>query len=310
MGPLPDFRVPSGRLEPFSTTSLDAAGPFETKQGRGKIRTKRYLLIFTCTVTRAVHIEVMYGLSAESFILALSRFASERSRPEKIVCDNAGQFVKGAELLKTKEEFNIISNRFPDIEFQFIPARSPHVNGITERMVRSMKISMRHVLTDGLLVDDELWTLAKQAQFILNSRPLSYRSVDDDIRPLTPAHFLADKALKNIYIDEDKLTFTSRYRLLQNTLKDVWKRFQAEAIPRLNMVTKWLKDCDNLEVGDVVVVLDAQEAGLFPLGRVVEVFPGKDGRVRIVKVTVRGHITTRHSSRLMLLLKEPKSEST
>lgn len=65
MGQLPDYQVPQGKLDPFSISSMDAAGPFETKQGKGKMRTRRYLLIFTCTVTRAIHIEVMYGLSAE-----------------------------------------------------------------------------------------------------------------------------------------------------------------------------------------------------------------------------------------------------
>jgi hypothetical protein len=307
MGPLPDFRVPHGKLTPFATTTIDAAGPFETKQGRGKVRTKRYLLLFTCAATRAVHIELMAGASTEDFLSALSRFCNERSTPDLIICDNAGQFVKGAKLLECFSDLDPeeIQRTQPRIRFRFIPARTPHVNGVTERMIQSMKTSLRHVITDGLLTDDQLLTAAKKVQGILNSRPLAYHGTSqDEPKPLTPADFLADKALADIYIHPDKLPLQSRYRLVQDTIDDAWKRFQKEVIPKLNVVTKWHKKQPNLEVGDVVVVMDAEESGKFPLGVVTEVYPGPDGLVRIVKVRIRGHETKRHSSRLMLLLKD------
>jgi len=311
MAPLPSFRVPTGSLSPFSTTTLDAAGPFLIRQGRGKARLKRHLLIFTCATVRAVHIEVMYGVHTDDFLFALSRFCCERSRPEKIICDNAGQFTKGAKLLAPfdGQDTNAIQTKRPDIEFLFSPAYTPHCNGVTERMVRSMKTSLKHVISDGLLTDDEFHTAAKKVQAILNSRPLGYFGTQpEDITPLTPAHFLADKALKDITIDASHLDHKSRYKLVQHTLDDAWKRFQKEVIPKLNVINKWTKQHGNLEVGDVVVVMDAEETGKFPLGLVIETFPGSDGLVRIVKVRIRGHETKRHAARLMLLLREPRGE--
>jgi hypothetical protein len=311
MGPLPDYRAPSGKLSPFSTTTIDAAGPFETKQGRGRIRTKRYLLLFTCAATRAVHIEMMAGVSTEDFLSALSRFCNERSTPDLIICDNAGQFVKGAKLIGDLDDVDPdeVQRSRPNIRFQFIPARTPHVNGVTERIIQSMKISLKHVITDGLLTDDQLLTAAKKVQGILNSRPLAYHGVSpDEPKPLTPADFLTDKALADIYIHPDKLPLQSRYRLVQQTIDDAWKRFQREVIPKLNTVTRWYKQQPNLEVGDVVVVMDAEESGKFPLGVITKVYPGPDGLVRIVRVRIRGHETKRHAARLMLLLRDPKEE--
>ena len=54
MAALPDYRVNDSerRLAAFSTTGIDCAGPFMTRQGRGKAQAKRYLLLFTCAQYR------------------------------------------------------------------------------------------------------------------------------------------------------------------------------------------------------------------------------------------------------------------
>ena len=43
------------------------AGPFVTVQGRGKQREKQYLCLFTCFASRAVHLEIAFGLDVDSF---------------------------------------------------------------------------------------------------------------------------------------------------------------------------------------------------------------------------------------------------
>ena len=57
MAPLPPNRL---RLtyRAFEQTRVDYAGPITTIQGRGKNRQKRWLCVFTCFSTRAIHIEV------------------------------------------------------------------------------------------------------------------------------------------------------------------------------------------------------------------------------------------------------------
>ena len=48
---------------------------------------------FTCTSTRAVHLELVPDLHATSFIRALKRFISRRGIPTLIVSDNGKTFV-------------------------------------------------------------------------------------------------------------------------------------------------------------------------------------------------------------------------
>ena len=55
-------------LRAFTRTAVDFAGPFITVQGRGIRRAKRYLCLFTCLTTRAVHLEIAFGLDTDSFL--------------------------------------------------------------------------------------------------------------------------------------------------------------------------------------------------------------------------------------------------
>ena len=61
MAPLPLCRLQSS-LRAFTRTAVDFAGPFMTIQRRGKQRCKRYLCLFTCLASRAIHLETTYGL--------------------------------------------------------------------------------------------------------------------------------------------------------------------------------------------------------------------------------------------------------
>ena len=69
MAPLPMSRL-TLLLRAFERVGMDFAGPFFAKQGRGKSRMKRYLYLFTCLATRAVHLEIACSLYTDSFIHA------------------------------------------------------------------------------------------------------------------------------------------------------------------------------------------------------------------------------------------------
>ncbi|XP_047143903.1 uncharacterized protein LOC124817633 [Hydra vulgaris] len=72
MAPLPAMRFKEP-LRAFARIGINFAGPFLTMQGRGKIRQKRYLCLFTCLLSRAVHLEMAYNLDTNSFLNAFYR---------------------------------------------------------------------------------------------------------------------------------------------------------------------------------------------------------------------------------------------
>jgi hypothetical protein len=117
-------------------------------RGRGKrALLKSYIAIFVCFTTKAIHIELVTELTTAEF-LALRRFIARRGLPQNIYSDNATNFV-GAnnELIELKNFFenkqfkNQIMNQLVNmsIKWHFIPPRSPHMGGLWEINVKSVK---------------------------------------------------------------------------------------------------------------------------------------------------------------------------
>ena len=129
MGDLPKERVEASQ-PPFTYVGVDYFGPFNVKFRRGTV--KRYGCLFTCLVTRAVHIEIAHSLDSDGFIMALHRFIARRGKPVKIVSDNGTNFV-GAEKELADEVKLINSKRLQDemlmeaIDWQFTPPHAPHM---------------------------------------------------------------------------------------------------------------------------------------------------------------------------------------
>ena len=99
MAPLPEVCL-RFTYRAFDQAAVDYAGPFTTVQGRGKRRLKRWLCLFTCLTTRAVHLEVAWGLDTDSFLNAFTRFTSRRGVPKEIISDNGTNFVGAVNELK------------------------------------------------------------------------------------------------------------------------------------------------------------------------------------------------------------------
>ena len=71
MAPLPEARLGTS-LRCVAHCGVDFAGPFVIKLTR-KVTAKRYLCLFKCACTRAVHLEIAYSLDTASFLNAYSR---------------------------------------------------------------------------------------------------------------------------------------------------------------------------------------------------------------------------------------------
>ena len=138
--------VPRERLQervfPFSNTGVDYFGPFEVKFMRKTM--KRWCFLFTCLTTRAVHIEVVPSLEAETCLTAITRFIARRGKPATILSKNGTNLVGAAkEMRDCINAWNLsdieMSLAQKDIKWKFNPPGAPHFGGICERLVRSCK---------------------------------------------------------------------------------------------------------------------------------------------------------------------------
>jgi hypothetical protein len=91
---------------PFTFTGIDFAGPMYLKGSDEKL----WICLFTCAVVRAVHLEVVTNLSAESFIRCFSRFVARRGLPSVLITDNAKTFKSARKILQSTIEDDIVKN--------------------------------------------------------------------------------------------------------------------------------------------------------------------------------------------------------
>jgi hypothetical protein len=201
MADLPSVRL-KAHLPPFFHVGVDYFGPLTVKRLRKT--EKRYGCLFTCLVTRAVHIKIAYTLDTDSYIMALRRMISRRGKPQRILSDNGTNFVgANRELRECLQNWNKgkINEEMvqQEVEWHFNPPAAPHFGGVWERLVQSCKRAIRAVVGKQTLTDEVLLTVMAEVEALLNSRPLTHVSTHlSDEEALTPNHFLLGRPSPNL----------------------------------------------------------------------------------------------------------------
>ncbi|XP_055543223.1 uncharacterized protein LOC129728792 [Wyeomyia smithii] len=249
------------KLTPY--VGVDYLGPFTVVVNRHS--EKRWIVLFTCLVVRAVHLEVAHSLTTQSCLMAIRRFICRRGPPLEFFSDN-GTNLKGAskELKANMQAIGEESaNEFTSArtKWTFSPPATPHMGGVWERLVRSVK-AVLSVLDDGRrLTDEVLLTSITEAEDIVNSRPLVYASQESE-EALTPNNFLRGvspneprqgtpptypaKALRDSFHRSQQLT------------EEMWKKLIREYVPSISGRPKWFAESKNLQVGDLVYVVEGK----------------------------------------------------
>ena len=171
MANLPEFRVK--QAAPFSKVGIDFAGPF--MKCCPKCSSKVYIALFSYCVTRAIHLELVRDLSAETFLCCLRRFAARRGLPSLIVSDNAKTFTATERAIRRLFNQPTVKAELQTkrVTWRFNLERAPWWGGFFERMVRSVKRCLRKVLGNSKLTVEELTTVLVEIEGTLNSRPLT-----------------------------------------------------------------------------------------------------------------------------------------
>ena len=319
MAPLPAGRVTPSRGA-FEHCEVDYMGPLEIKQGCNRL--SRYCCVFTCLASRAVHLEMAYDLSTDSFLMAFRRFLSVRGDTTRVMYSDNGTNFVGANSqlqkgLKRIDQHRIVNELAPrGIEWKHAPPLASHQGGIYEAMIRLVRKNMNLIMADKrlrTLTDEGLQTLLKEIEHILNCRPLTELTDEvENTTALTPMMLLSgcvDPGYPpDVFLDSDGMR--SSWRACQLQADVFWDRWRSEYLHLLQRRQKWLTPQRNLCVGDLVLLVDENaHRNIWPKGVIEEVFPDRDGMVRRVRVrTGKQKIFTRDVRKLCLL--ECETDST
>lgn len=73
------------------------------------------------------------------------------------------------------------------IKWKFIAERAPWWGGMYERLVRSVKESLKKILGKSSLTPEKMGTVLKEVKAMINSRLITFLSDDpEESKPLTP----------------------------------------------------------------------------------------------------------------------------
>ena len=194
-----EAQLPECRVTPNhpSFYLIKYMGPVMIKRGRNIL--KRYIAVFTCLASHAVHLEVSNSLDTSSFLISFHRFAARRGRPSVICSDNGTNFV-GAErelknALKSWDKTVLQEDMLKQqIKWHFNPPPASHQGGVWERVIRIIRKVLSALTMDRILNDKTLHSFILEVEKIINSRPITPVSSNpaDDL-PLTPEMLLTGR---------------------------------------------------------------------------------------------------------------------
>ena len=302
--PLPEFRVK--KAPAFTYTGVDYAGPLYIKgPNLTKNDSKVWIRLYTCCIVRAIHLEVVPDLTAQSFIPCFKRFTARRGFPTKMISDNGATFKAASRMLQDIVKHPEVEQCLSRIQWVFNLERAPWWGGIFERMVKSVKRCLRKTISRLTL--DELQTAITEVEMIVNSRPLTYLSMDSVQEPITPSHLLTGHRVMslpdgpyNSEVGEDveihTPDITRRMLHLNTVLEHFWRRWKKEYLLELREAHRHAKHppkettCGRIMVGDLVLVHeDSRPRGFWKIAKVESLIRGTDGEVR-------GAVVKLHSS--------------
>ncbi|CAL8117960.1 unnamed protein product [Orchesella dallaii] len=294
VAPLPKDRIQAE--VPFQVTGVDLAGPLFLSDGR-----KTWIVLFTCAVYRAIHLELVTSLSTEDFKNSLRRFIARRGRPTIIYSDNGTNFQGCSNQFKRVNWTQVQKYaRCKEITWRFNPPTAAWWGGWWERLVGVVKRSLKRVLGKATLGYEELQTVLCDVESSVNRRPLTYISEDpDDLAVLTPYMFLIGNPSSEVPEADvtDRKSLTKRLKYIQRLREDFRSRFRKEYLGQMTTARK--KATRALREGEMVLIGQENKKRIdWPIGKIIQVIPGRDGKIRVVRVQTRDGVCLRPIQRI------------
>uniref|UniRef100_A0A8R1E2H8 Integrase catalytic domain-containing protein n=1 Tax=Caenorhabditis japonica TaxID=281687 RepID=A0A8R1E2H8_CAEJA len=323
---LPEVRTQACR--PFQHIGLDYFGPIGYKTDTGSTG-KLWAMLTTCLVTRAVHLEVVPDNTTSSFLLAMRRFIGRRGTPKTILSDNAPAFTLGYSMINADIRTMVNSSQTltsylasKDIEVKQITPFAPWQGGVYERIVGITKTMFYKIIGRLQLPFLEIETLLIECEGIINSRPITANPITiSDTEALRPIDFLLPQAHISIPNHTGNQSSgkpsptekqTREYMKHLDTIRlQLWDEFYNELYTgKLAPKYKSKAHATTAPQPNHIVLVETPKVPRYkwPLGRIMQLLPSKDGKIRSVIVRCNNTLIERAVNQLIPLELTTSSE--
>lgn len=300
MSALPNIRT-NCNLKPFEVTGLDCAGPFVVYAKNGHQK-KVWILIFTCTVTRFIHLHLLDTLSSLAVFEAIMVLWASHGPIKQFISDNGTNFVGTANIIQSdaRKIIDFLKQTNRELESKlaeetytswvFIPVQSPWFGAFYERLIQTVKKSIASTIEGKKISRVEFNIALQEAAHRINCRPLTHNSISyEDEEVLTPHHLAKYRSgwplLPSIHgMKEipDPLGDKDQYRRGRIYAEEISRKFVSQYLPVLTKRTKWFKNFAPIKTGDLVLVIDPNKTRkAWDRARVHKLYLSKDKNARV-----------------------------
>ena len=229
-GPLPNDRTE--QAVPFQVIGTDFAGPiyYRTKT---KKESKACILIFSCSVSRAVHLELTPNTTTQEFIKCLKQLIPRRGKPSTIYSDNTKSFQAATKWLKQiiKSEQLHEHLRKENINWKFNLPKALWWGGHFKRLIRVIKQALYKSLGRTSLRWSELEEVQLDFEINMNNRPLTYIEENIQCPILTRNSMILGRDTKMvdrnmIEGEEEDLSGQKQLTYVKRCKNAAWRRWQ------------------------------------------------------------------------------------
>ena len=291
-------------VHPFHTIGIDYTGHFFVYDDND-LETKKYILIFTCMNTRAIHLEVLPNMTVSEFVMAFIRFSNRYGIPKVVYSDNAKTFLSAPKVLENFWLSSEFEKKFRtcNIAFRNIPTYAAWYGATWERLIKLVKDAIYKTFGKAQISHANFLTTISDIQLVINNRPLTYRTKEGELDILTPNHLiqpgkafpslvLSEEASEMIWdveteeFREDLLSSLEARDALQARFLKIWK---TDYLLSLREAHKNSQVSPNvhpyLKVGSIVLLKNPFKARVFwTMARITEIIPSHDGQIRVVRI--------------------------
>jgi hypothetical protein len=155
-----------------------------------KVERKAYLVVFACSLTRGVHLELLKSLETEEFQQSFKSFIARRGRATLVYSDNGATFKAAVTWLRKVWKEEKFHEALCKPVWRFNLAKAPWWGGQYERLIGIFKSIFRKTVGGGLLSFSELEEIVLDVEVCMDTRPLTYLEDNPQLPVLTPNSFL------------------------------------------------------------------------------------------------------------------------
>ncbi|XP_066964339.1 uncharacterized protein [Macrobrachium rosenbergii] len=171
---------------PFTNIGIDHTSLLQVEGGVD------YVLLATCMSSHAVYLDYCSSLDTATFLLILKKFAATHGTPYDIYSDSHQTFCTTSIFLQDIYDKDNTQQflRKCRIQLTFQTLRAPWKGGFLECLIRVVKHTLEVSFRCKIFNEEQVQTKIKEAEAVVNNRPLMHAGDSCQNKILTPSHLI------------------------------------------------------------------------------------------------------------------------